>query len=226
MYLSRIRLWKQAVREPELWRRLGDAYQVHRQIWSLLPQDRDSGRDFLYRREDQANTPTFFLLSQRRPLSGDSLWDVESKLFEPILREGDSLLFVLRANPIRSRWEGDEKQKRHDVVMDARTRLENDGVARKDWPSLAEIVQAEGYAWLFARAERCGFAVAKEQVLADGYRQHQFLKPRRNALVRLSTLELSGRLTVTDPTRFLDALYHGIGPAKAFGCGLMLVKRI
>ena len=226
MYLSRIRLRKQAVREPELWRWLGDAYQVHRQIWSLLPQDRNSIRDFLYRREDQANTPTFFVLSQRSPLSGDGMWDVVSKPFEPKLREGESLSFVLRANPIRSRWEGDEKQKRHDVVMDAKTRLENEGVAREGWPSLAEIVQAEGYSWLSARAERCGFAVAREQVLADGYRQHRFLKPRRNILVRLSTLEFSGRLTVTDPPRFLDALYRGIGPAKAFGCGLMLVKRI
>jgi CRISPR system Cascade subunit CasE len=33
-------------------------------------------------------------------------------------------------------------------------------------------------------------------------------------------------LSVTDKGRFLNALYCGIGPAKAFGCGLMLIRRV
>ena len=41
-----------------------------------------------------------------------------------------------------------------------------------------------------------------------------------------STLDFSGLLTVTAPEKFLSALYGGIGPAKGFGCGLLLVKRV
>ena len=33
-------------------------------------------------------------------------------------------------------------------------------------------------------------------------------------------------LEVADPARFFDALVRGVGPAKAFGCGLMLVRRV
>jgi CRISPR system Cascade subunit CasE len=39
-------------------------------------------------------------------------------------------------------------------------------------------------------------------------------------------LDLSGALTVTDPTLFLEKLSGGFGRAKAFGLGLMLIRRI
>jgi CRISPR system Cascade subunit CasE len=35
-----------------------------------------------------------------------------------------------------------------------------------------------------------------------------------------------GLLRVTDGNAFVSLLKNGIGPAKAFGCGLMLVKTI
>ena len=38
------------------------------------------------------------------------------------------------------------------------------------------------------------------------------------------SVDLQGELIVNDPDRFLDLLIKGIGPAKGFGCGLMLVK--
>ena len=41
-----------------------------------------------------------------------------------------------------------------------------------------------------------------------------------------SALDFSGELTVIDPAAFIVALSKGIGPAKAFGCGLLLVRRI
>lgn len=44
--------------------------------------------------------------------------------------------------------------------------------------------------------------------------------------ISLSTLDFEGELSVTDPGIFLSALFKGIGPAKAFGCGLMLVRRV
>jgi CRISPR system Cascade subunit CasE len=58
----------------------------------------------------------------------------------------------------------------------------------------------------------------------DGYRtwrQHFGSKG-----IELATVDFEGTLEVADPARFLDALVRGVGPAKAFGCGLMLVRRI
>ncbi|MBE0437199.1 MAG: type I-E CRISPR-associated protein Cas6/Cse3/CasE, partial [Methylomicrobium sp.] len=64
-----------------------------------------------------------------------------------------------------------------------------------------------------------------DRIRVDGYRQHRFLKRKGNKQVSLSTLEFNGLLTVTDPNLFIKTLYTGIGPAKGFGCGLMLVRR-
>jgi CRISPR system Cascade subunit CasE len=41
----------------------------------------------------------------------------------------------------------------------------------------------------------------------------------------IAVLEFAGVLTVRDPARFLAALAQGFGHAKAFGCGLMLIRR-
>ena len=57
----------------------------------------------------------------------------------------------------------------------------------------------------------------------DGHRVHR--KLGRHGIV-VSTLDFEGELRVTDPEAFLSALSNGIGPAKAFGCGLMLVRRL
>jgi len=40
------------------------------------------------------------------------------------------------------------------------------------------------------------------------------------------TVNFSGILRVTDPEKFRQTLFNGIGRAKAFGCGLLLLKRI
>ena len=42
-----------------------------------------------------------------------------------------------------------------------------------------------------------------------------------------STLEFDGILAVTEPEVFIEkCLFSGIGPAKGFGCGVMLVRRV
>jgi CRISPR system Cascade subunit CasE len=39
-------------------------------------------------------------------------------------------------------------------------------------------------------------------------------------------VDFEGTIEITDPGIFVEALFTGIGPAKAFGCGLMLVRRV
>lgn len=38
-------------------------------------------------------------------------------------------------------------------------------------------------------------------------------------------VDFEGELQVTDLKRFTPILFNGIDPAKAFGCGLLLVRR-
>lgn len=42
--------------------------------------------------------------------------------------------------------------------------------------------------------------------------------------LRIARAEIKGTLTVTDPTVFVGALTRGIGHARAYGCGLILVR--
>ncbi|SFU39441.1 CRISPR system Cascade subunit CasE [Methylobacterium sp. 174MFSha1.1] len=48
---------------------------------------------------------------------------------------------------------------------------------------------------------------------------------RRHPAVAFTTFDLEGEIVVEDPAKFLAALARGFGRAKAFGCGLMLIRR-
>ena len=90
--------------------------------------------------------------------------------------------------------------------------------------SVAELVQEQGAQWLMSRAAKLGFDVDARYLRADSYVQHSFMD--KQTRIRFSTLDLNGVLTVRDPEKLIGTLYHGIGPAKGFGCGLILVRRI
>jgi len=59
---------------------------------------------------------------------------------------------------------------------------------------------------------------------AEGYRWHALPKKGRSA--GFSSVDFDGEVEVTDQNLFVNALFAGIGPAKGFGCGLMLVRRV
>ena len=43
--------------------------------------------------------------------------------------------------------------------------------------------------------------------------------------LRVGRAEIKGELAVTDPDAFLHTLTHGLGKARAYGCGLVLIHR-
>ena len=89
---------------------------------------------------------------------------------------------------------------------------------------------AAGRAWLADQGARNGFRLplnaAGEPVLrVDGYDQVRVTRGRGQKAIRFSVLDLEGMLEVVAPDSFLEALARGFGKAKAFGCGLMLIRR-
>ena len=227
MFFSRIRLRSRAAADPGFFARVADAYEAHSLVWDLFSDGPDRERDFLYRQETHEGLPAFYTLSERPPADRNGTWDVQSRPFAPRLRAGQRLGFMLRANPVRSSWDPTtEKHHRHDVVMAAKRRLKETEPDRTRWPAEADLVQEAGLAWLAQRAERCGFTFASGEVLADGYRQQVFKKTQVARPIQISTIDYTGTLTVTEPEAFLGALQGGIGPAKGFGCGLLLVRPV
>ncbi len=241
--------WKQLARLGGL-----NPYSQHQalcKLFDLPPKElrRDQPAPFLYRVEERDGLPLFYMLSADAPKDSSSLWLIESKGFAPMLEEGDVLEFKLRANAVilskRDRdpseveeWarqrnknrlkvkEVTRKRLRHDVVMEAKRRMGWKEMLPENRPSLADVAYNAGAAWISARQKRFGFKVHDDCLKVYGHRTWRIWK-RKSERMALSTLDFDGVLTVTDPVRFLtDTLLRGIGPAKAFGCGLMLVRRI
>jgi CRISPR system Cascade subunit CasE len=193
----------------------GESYRDHALIWKLFPGD-GLPRDFLFRRLDDERT--YFVVSARPPQS-DGLFDVQSKPYAPCLLKGTALRFDLRANPVVSRG-----SRRHDVLMEAKHRLlatEPSDEARK---KIGAVQEKAGREWLSMRAGEWGLTVSEDGLLQDGYRQHNLRHKGR--AITYSSLDYQGVAQVSDPDLLHKALFNGVGHAKGFGCGLLLVKKL
>jgi CRISPR system Cascade subunit CasE len=219
MYLTRLTLLDHPDLKAVL-HHLADAYCEHQMLWQVFDADADTERDFLYRRDAHRGRPRYFVLSQRPPVNPLGLWRIDPpKPFEPRLHQGQRLAFMLRANPVVTR-----DGKRHDIVMDRKRQLNWKSLPVNERPPLPELIPTAGLAWLRQRADRHGFTFDDDAIRVEGYHQHRTRRSNRD--IRFSTLDFTGLLIVTHPDAFLQSLRQGIGPAKAFGCGLMLVRRV
>lgn len=216
---------------------LGGAYGEHQWLWRFFPSPAGTDRDFLFRRREVDGLPRFYVVSQRKPVTHSDAWQIQCRDYRPQVPNGARLSFELRANPVISR-SSENGSKRHDVVMDAKKRL----LAARDlsnwdaWahdrttadgqpdprPPLYELVHAACTGWLASRTELHGFALDESTVSVTAYQQHG----GKRGQLRFSTVDLAGELVVTDAERFAATLANGIGRAKAFGCGLLVVRSV
>ncbi|MDI9633582.1 MAG: type I-E CRISPR-associated protein Cas6/Cse3/CasE [Methanolinea sp.] len=229
MYFSRVQIRPGATFSPEFWEIATGPYQIHAMVWDLFSDGETRERDFLYRVDSVRGRPVIYTVSQRKPVCTRRIWMVETKEYNPVLFPGQRLWFSLRANPVRTRWTPPDEQgrrvhKRHDVVMDAKRVVRAAQGEGAPPVRMADLIQSEAVRWLAERAGKHGFSVNEGSVVAGGYRQLQFRQGKENREVRISTVDFTGLLRVTDPDLFRKALSEGIGPAKGFGCGMLMVK--
>jgi len=230
MYLSRLTLARrpdvaalgQLLNPADEGRRL-DAH--HRLIWSAFAGERQTRRDFLWRDEGGGR---FLVLSPRAPALGPLFESVEPRAFAPDLRPGDRLRFLLRANATRTvktgrlAASGRPAREHRDVVM-AMLHDTPKGARAELRMGCAEAAARD---WLAGQGARAGFRpiLTEDERLVRDYVVRD-LPGRRGHAPRFGVLDLSGTLEVTDPAAFLAHLVQGFGRAKAFGCGLMLIRR-
>ena len=219
----------------------------HRIVWMLFQKTPDAGHEpnwrqsedgFLWREEAAGR---YMILSRREPADEHALFELQSKSFEPALRAGDRLGFALRANPVVSTKaalanrdggskpdQARQRGKRVDVVMHALNQVQptrwQDGHAvsgralERDTIATAAVTD-----WLTKQGARHGFAVAKPPTVSN-YAQVA-VERTRGRPAGISVADISGEIEVTDPATFVTRLPLGFGSAKAFGCGLMLIRR-
>lgn len=239
MFLSQIELAPDATCRPEFWREVSTPQGAHRALWKLFARSPEQRRNFLFRHDDRgargAGRVRFHVLSTEPP-GADGLWRIDTRAFTPTLRPGDRLRFLLRASPtVKKAAPGRRQGRRHDVVMNAKKSGGDDG------GDLSRLLAVEGEKWLVRQATRAGFALepgedaalgedglleepSRAALRVEGYRQHRI--PRRSgAPIEFSTVDFEGLLSVREPSLFLQSVAGGFGAQKAFGCGLMLLRR-
>ncbi|MCI5211640.1 MAG: type I-E CRISPR-associated protein Cas6/Cse3/CasE [Candidatus Electrothrix sp. ATG2] len=226
MFFSKMTFRDHAVSPEDRMRIFQSPYALHQEVWRLFSDSPDRKRDFIYRLDKDGLRPVVYSVSDRKPEGQSRAWQVAAKEYAPKLLAGEELAFLLRANPVVTRKNADGRRQRHDVVMDRKKALQEQGMTKKDMPSTAILAHEAGQDWLVRRTEQHGFAVQQQNILVERYRQERFGKQQNKGTIQFSLLDFSGRLTVTDPELFTRALCNGIGPAKGFGCGMLLVRRV
>ena len=227
LYLSRLTLRRDAptralapLLDPPEPGQAADAH--HRLMWSVFSDHAARVRDFLWRYDGKSQ---FLTLSARAPAPNDLFRPHETKVFAPELSVGDRLQFKLRANATRDRAtagrgpKSQRKNRRVDIVMD-RLYREAPRDSRSDLRD--RIAETAAHDWMVRQGASRGFR--PQLTVAESYSTLNLGRRRRQGAT-LGVLELAGLLEVTGPDLFLQALAGGFGRAKAWGCGLMLIRR-
>lgn len=140
----------------------------------------------------------------------------ESRDYAPLLdrlTEGQSWQFRLTANPTRSRSVADGAPSQR----------------------FGHVTVAQQQSWLVDRAARAGFELPA--VLGpDGEKRSEYgltvrdrvvdRFQRGGSTVTLSRATFEGQLVVVDPDLLRTTLTGGLGPAKAYGCGLLTLAAV
>lgn len=209
--LSRLTLER---RNPTAIRDLGDPADMHRTLMRAFPKaSGDAPRQefgVLFRVEHEH--ATVIVQSQVDPdwglLPAAYTRHAESKGIEEVIAAiptGRVLRFLLVANPTKK------------VRRQSAAKSGSRNSAR------VELTSDEArYEWLTERASGAGFVLAGGGPF-DGVRIDRLREPTRGGAsgVTIKTVRFEGLLRVTDPASFAAGVRDGIGPGKAYGCGLL-----
>lgn len=192
---------------------------AHHLLWALFGDDPERRRDFLWRQTDPGH---FIVLSAREPVDQHGLFDIETRPFAPDLKEGENLRFLLRANAtVDRKASGRARSQRHDIVMDALHKLSPKERAAAREALIPPAVQA----WLTRQGERTGFSLDAGALCVEACDVLRIPRPQGQGRATFGIVDVTGVLHVKDLAVFVPALMVGFGRARAFGCGLMLVRR-
>ncbi len=196
-------------------RGLRDGYAWHQLVWKAFPGRDGATRDFLTRLDDKPGGAQLLMVSTTEPLRPDWLGEQDewqSKIIPSGFFQAKSYRFQLHANPTVKR-----------VVRDAA------GVRKKGGKREAIKTEAGLRAWLERKGEAGGFRLPDSIPLEIFCQASHFSKKPKTGRPISGThgaVDFSGILEVTDPALFFQTFSKGIGSAKAFGFGLLVLAPV
>lgn len=201
MFLSKVMISGAACRNP---------YEIHRALWGLFPEHADAERDFLFRVERSGQQSAEVLMqSLREPtvMAGREARLLVCKPYPLPLKAGQRLRFMLLANPVKT-------------INDEAGRLNAEGEIKKCRVPL--ISDEDRQSWLVRKLS--GLAEI-DTVVVEKRPPLNFRKAREKRVGKIQPVSFQGLLSVVDPEELKNTILSGIGPAKAFGCGLLSLAR-
>ncbi len=205
MYLSKVFI---DFRKPKT------IYQIHQDLWLLFPGQDDKPRRFLFRVEQQqAGVGASILMqSEMAPSSvNEQIKLLGTREYPLSVPKNQRLRFLLVANPVKTIKDQQERKNSKGVIKSNRVPLikEED---QKNW------IERKLQTW----AQLDSLLVRPCPPLYFYKRDGQRPKGHGGKIVPVA---FEGVLTVQEPDMFMEQIKQGIGPAKAFGCGLLSVAR-
>lgn len=189
--------------------RIRDTYDWHQRVWEAFGGRDGQPRDFLLRVDRKEEAFRVIILSHSLPSKPD--WCPTGSFGTKVVPDDyftrSRYRFTLLANPTR------------------KVRAENsDGSRKKNGRRVPLTQREELIDWLSRKADAGGFRIHPD-ALRTIPRGCEFFH-RAGAHGVHTAVEFQGELTVTDPAQFRATVSRGIGSAKAFGFGLLVVAPI
>ncbi|WP_329127527.1 type I-E CRISPR-associated protein Cas6/Cse3/CasE [Streptomyces sp. NBC_01465] len=239
-YLSRIRINPLRAESRKL---LASPRAMHAAVQGGIPGLPEHERTLWRLDADNPHRPQLFVLTTDKPdwthLVEQAGWpDAHGEHYAirdytPLLQqlaEGRSFAFRLTANPVQNTNRPDKTTTRQQERIDAGERR---GLR------LGHRTAAAQLNWFLSRTARWGFDVPAaphqtgthdtddeppRDIRITTRQRRSFTKgaaSTKEAHVVMNAVTFEGRLRITDPTLLTDRLLAGIGPSKAYGCGLL-----
>lgn len=189
--------------------RIRDTYDWHQRVWQAFGGQDGQPRDFLVRVDRKEEAYRVLILSCAVPAKPD--WcptdcfgtkKIPDKFFEH-----RRYRFSLLANPTK------------------KVRSNKAGERTKNGRRVPVTKREELIGWLQRKAEAGGFAINADS-LRTIPRGREFFHKDGISHGTHSAVEFQGELTVTDPAQLRATVAAGIGSAKAFGFGLLVLAPI
>ncbi len=207
MYLSKVFI--------EFSRRPKNIYQIHQDLWRLFPNQVDKARSFLFRVEQQQAGigATILMQSEIAPSSlNKQIKLLGIREYPLLLFKNQRLHFLLVANPVKTIKDQAERKNKKGDIKSNRVPLITE-VDQQNW------LERKLQSW----AQLDNLLVRPCQPLYFYKKDEEYAKVHAGKIVPVA---FEGILIVQEPDKFIEQIKQGIGPAKAFGCGLLSVARI
>lgn len=190
--------------------RISDNYAWHKRFWECFPDEPVAKRDFLTRIDQIEGKFRLWMLAKRQPVRPQwcSFDDFAVKEIAASFLSHPLYAFDLRANPTKCL-----------VQRDAH------GVRKRNGKRIPLVKPDELRAWLERKGDAGGFSISADKPLEIGSMVENYFHKKRQVGYH-GGVQFRGILAVDDPVRFAKTYHSGIGSAKGFGFGLLLLAPV